>query len=77
MKRAFIVDYGVGNIGSLQNMYKRVSGVEATLTSTLNDVKPGDKVMLPGVGNFGYAMQKLEDLGLVEQLKAVVSNSEV
>jgi len=56
MKRAFIVDYGVGNIGSLQNMYKRVSGVEATLTSTLNDVKPGDKVMLPGVGNFGCAM---------------------
>ena len=77
MKRAFIVDYGVGNIGSLQNMYRRVSGVMPILTSDLTEIISGDKVLLPGVGNFGYAMQRLEELDLSEQLKAVAANPEV
>ena len=77
MKRAFIIDYGVGNIGSLQNMYRRVSGVMPILTSDLTEIESGDKVLLPGVGNFGYAMQRLEKLGLSEQLKGVVANPEV
>ena len=77
MKRAFIIDYGVGKIGSLQNMYRRVSGVMPILTSELTEIESGDKVLLPGVGNFGYAMQRLEKIGLSEQLKAEAANPEV
>ena len=42
MKRPFIIDYGVGNIGSLQNMYRCVSGVIPILTSDLTEIESGD-----------------------------------
>lgn len=65
--RISIVDYGMGNIGSLENMIKRAGG-EAELVSDPDDVMRAEKLILPGVGAFDNAMIRLKELGLVEPL---------
>ncbi len=54
-----IIDYGVGNIKSIQFAFQRL-GVEAKLTSNWEDIKASDKVIFPGVGEANYAMQQLQ-----------------
>lgn len=58
-----IVDYGVGNIHSVQRALVRV-GAEAKLTSDLEDLKRADGIVLPGVGAFAPALAKLSQNGL-------------
>lgn len=66
-----IVDYGVGNLGSILNMLKRI-GMPAKLVSTAEDLEAADKIILPGVGAFDHAMQKFNDSGMRETLDAKV-----
>lgn len=77
MVSSYIVDYGVGNIGSLQNMYRRVTGTVPQLIQNVDCVQPGDRVMLPGVGNFGFAMKRLNDLSLTDGLRQLAASKEV
>lgn len=77
MERAFIVDYGVGNIGSLKNMYRRATGTIPQLIQNVDGVEPGDRVMLPGVGNFGFAMNRLNELSLTDGLRQLAASKEV
>lgn len=58
-----IVDYGVGNIHSVQRALVRV-GAEAQLTSDLEDLMRADGIVLPGVGAFAPALAKLSQNGL-------------
>jgi len=60
-----IIDYGVGNLFSLQCSLKKI-GVEAVVTSDENVIKEADRIILPGVGAFGDAAKKLRSSGLVE-----------
>ncbi len=62
-----VVDYGAGNIGSVLNMIKRVGG-KAIATSQPAVLRSAQKILLPGVGSFDNAMQKLEQLELVQPL---------
>lgn len=62
-----IVDYGMGNLGSIQNMFKRI-GVPASITSDPAVVAQAGKVLLPGVGAFDAAMQRIDASGLREVL---------
>jgi len=62
-----IIDYGVGNLGSIQNMFKRL-GVESSITSEIIRIEAASKILLPGVGAFDAAMKKLESAGLVSVL---------
>lgn len=62
-----IVDYGMGNLGSVLNMFKKV-GAEAKITSDLNEISKAPKILLPGVGAFDTAMQKIADAGMLEVL---------
>ncbi|MCW5941735.1 MAG: imidazole glycerol phosphate synthase subunit HisH [Fimbriimonadaceae bacterium] len=62
-----IVDYGMGNLGSIRNMLLRI-GAESTITSDPADVRSAEKLILPGVGAFDRAMQNLEERGLVGPL---------
>ena len=64
-----IVDYGMGNIGSLINMFRRV-GVQSEVASDMRSIKRARKIILPGVGAFGAAMDRIDDLGLREVLRA-------
>ena len=60
-----IIDYGVGNLFSLQCSLKKI-GVEAIVTKNPDEIKSADKIILPGVGAFGDASRKLRESGLVE-----------
>lgn len=64
-----IVDYGMGNIGSLRNMFKRI-GHGTEIASTPDDVRRARKILLPGVGAFDPAMERLETSGLGEAVCA-------
>jgi len=64
-----IVDYGMGNIGSLVNMFRRI-GVQSEVASDLRAINLASKIILPGVGAFGAAMGRIDDLGLREALRA-------
>ena len=60
-----IVDYGVGNLFSLKSSLKSI-GVETIVTGNKEDIEKADKIILPGVGAFGDAAQKLRKTGLDE-----------
>lgn len=68
-----IIDYGVGNIFSLYSSFKFI-GADAVLTSDPEVIRSSDKIILPGVGAFADAAQKLRETGLgdivIEQAKA-------
>jgi len=67
-----VVDYGVGNIGSILNMLKKI-GVEAVGATTASGIASADKLILPGVGSFDRAMQKLEESGMLPALEKRVT----
>ncbi|WP_235510411.1 imidazole glycerol phosphate synthase subunit HisH [Tsuneonella troitsensis] len=62
-----IVDYGVGNLGSVRNMYRRI-GIHAEIVDTPAAMRGCAKLILPGVGSFDRAMERLETSGLREPL---------
>lgn len=64
-----IVDYGLGNLGSISNMLKAI-GEKSRITSDKEVVERADGIILPGVGAFDSGMEKLNGLGLTELLKS-------
>jgi glutamine amidotransferase len=66
-----IIDYGVGNIGSIANMLKKV-GSESVITSDPLQIKESKKIVLCGIGAFDDGMAKLERMGIIEVLKEKV-----
>jgi glutamine amidotransferase len=62
-----IVDYGMGNLGSVRNMLKRID-VPCEVTSDLDKISKAKKIILPGVGAFDTAMDYLNTLGLKQVL---------
>ncbi|MDB5339616.1 MAG: hisH [Planctomycetaceae bacterium] len=62
-----ILDYGVGNLASVSNAL-RYLGVECGVISTPAQVQQAGKLILPGVGAFGAAMENLNRLGLTDAI---------
>lgn len=62
-----IVDYRLNNLRSLENTFRRL-GHETLVTSTRQDVEAAERLVLPGVGAFGQAMENLRQLDLAEPL---------
>ena len=60
-----IVDYGVGNLFSLRSSFLSI-GVDTVVTSDPTVLHAADRIVLPGVGAFGDAAQKLRDSGLAD-----------
>ena len=60
-----IIDYGVGNLFSLQCSLNKI-GVENVVTSDVEVIKNADRIILPGVGAFGDAVKKLRESGMFE-----------
>ena len=58
-----IIDYGVGNLFSLKSSIEAI-GVESVITSDADIIKQSDHIILPGVGAFGDAIDKLRQTGL-------------
>lgn len=71
-----IVDYGVGNIQAFLNLFKRL-GFEACRADTANALSDADRLVLPGVGHFDHAMQKLNESGMRPKLEELVLGGQV
>lgn len=68
-----IVDYGMGNIGSVCNALDLLGG-RYVVSNRRQDLVDAQAIVLPGVGAFGAAMQNLRDLDLVDELTEQVMN---
>ncbi|MCM1546282.1 MAG: imidazole glycerol phosphate synthase subunit HisH [Clostridiales bacterium] len=66
-----IIDYGVGNLFSITQSLKKI-GAESVVTADKNVIERADRLILPGVGAFGDAAQKLKVSGLDFVLKSEV-----
>jgi glutamine amidotransferase len=60
-----IIDYGMGNIASVLNMFKRIGNTEVHLTKDITEIENADKILLPGVGAFDNGMLNLRASGLI------------
>ena len=67
-----IVDYGVGNLFSLQSSFAAI-GAEVTVTADKDVLEAADCIILPGVGAFEDAAKKLRSTGLDKILKALAA----
>jgi len=65
-----IVDLGFGNIGSVGFAFERL-GIAPEVTGVAEDIQAADKVVLPGVGAAGYAMEQIEGRGLAPALRGL------
>lgn len=71
-----IVDYRTGNLGSIQNILKRI-GEQSIVTSDKAEIAKAKKLILPGVGAFDTGMKNLKDLDLVDVLNQKVIEERV
>ncbi len=63
-----IINYGTGNIGSIYNMLRKI-GAEVEICSNFDEVNKCKKIIIPGVGSYDNAIEKLESSGLFECIK--------
>ena len=66
-----IVDYGMGNLRSVEKGFKKV-GVEAKVTSSAKEIDDASAVVLPGVGAFRDCIKNLTDLSLTESIAKAI-----
>ena len=66
-----LIDYGVGNIFAFQNVYKRLN-IPTKIAKTAADLDDAQKLILPGVGAFDYAMGQLNASGMRQKLDELV-----
>jgi len=62
-----IVDYGMGNLGSVLNMFRRI-GAPARITDNPGELAKASKILLPGVGAFDMAMKRISEAGFLPVL---------
>ena len=63
-----LVDYGMGNLRSVEKAFE-ARGARPKITSSISEIEKADKIILPGVGAFGQAMQELKKRKLIAPLK--------
>jgi imidazole glycerol-phosphate synthase subunit HisH len=66
-----VIDYGIGNIFSVCNAIKQIGGVPV-VSREPEIITGSDRVILPGVGAFGKAVKTLDQLNLIEPIKAFI-----
>ena len=62
-----IIDYGMGNLGSVLKSFKKVSD-DVIISSSKEEIERAEKLVLPGVGHFSNGMKRLKNLDLVDLL---------
>lgn len=66
-----IIDYGMGNLNSIKRKLTLLN-VDSIISSNINNITKADKIILPGVGHYGKAMENLQNLNLIEALNEEV-----
>ena len=69
-----IIDFGMGNLGSVYNMFKWLGYHNAIITADLEQIKASDKLVLPGVGSYKMAMDNLKNGGYLPILEQKVNH---
>lgn len=67
-----ILDYGLGNLGSIANML-RVIGEKSKITNNTGEIKAAKGIILPGVGAFDAGMQRLNETGMTDVIREQAS----
>ena len=67
-KKIVVIDYGMGNLGSIANMLKYL-GATAVISADKSVIERADKLILPGVGHFDRAMNNINQLGLLDVIR--------
>jgi imidazole glycerol-phosphate synthase subunit HisH len=63
-----IINYGLGNLGSIYNMIKKI-GFNSIISSDISEIEKADKLILPGVGAFDNGMSNLNNLNLIKLIE--------
>jgi glutamine amidotransferase len=71
-----IIDYGLGNLGSIRNMLAR-AGIQAAISDNPDVIHAASRLILPGVGHFRFGMKSLQERGLVRVLNEKVLEEHV
>lgn len=71
-----IVDYGVGNVGAVANMFSKI-GARARVASNPKELLTAQGILVPGVGHFDAGMRRLRDGGFVEPLNELVLGKKI
>ncbi|MDC1320341.1 imidazole glycerol phosphate synthase subunit HisH [Flavobacteriaceae bacterium] len=71
-----IVNYGMGNFGSVANMLKKI-GANYIITSDLDTIRNAEKLILPGVGSFDTAISRIDKMGLREIILDLAINKKI
>ncbi len=72
-----VIDYGMGNIASILNIYKRIDRRDVYLTKDPAVIRNAEKIILPGVGAFGNGMKNLHESGLIPLLNERVLKEKI
>jgi glutamine amidotransferase len=75
-KKIVIIDYGMGNLRSVFNKFRRM-GYISEISSDPDVIKKADKLILPGVGHFAKGMRNLEEKGLIDVLNDKVLHEKI
>ena len=73
MKRIGLLDYGIGNVKSIQNALIK-EGAKPVLSRDEKEILSCDALILPGVGAFGKGMENLNEMSLTELIQAFVAS---
>lgn len=73
-----IIDYGMGNLGSVKNMIKKI-GLDSLISSNIEDIEGAEKLILPGVGAFDQGIKNIRELNLIAVLneKVIAKNTPI
>ena len=71
-----IIDYGLGNLKAFSNIYKS-HNIPINFASKAEDLESATKLILPGVGSFDYAIEKLNNSGMRSKLSELVLKKKV
>ena len=66
-----IVDYGMGNLGSVLKAFQK-NNIKAMISTSIHDIEIAEKLVLPGVGHFGNGMKKLIEYNYIDILNQKV-----
>ncbi|MFA5088335.1 MAG: imidazole glycerol phosphate synthase subunit HisH [Candidatus Omnitrophota bacterium] len=69
-----IIDYGMGNLRSVQKALEKSGAANVKITQAREDLERAEKIILPGVGAMGPAMDKLRQLGLLKSITQSVKD---
>lgn len=72
-----IIDYGIGNLASVLNMFKKIGVSNVTISNDKTVIENASKLLLPGVGSFDAGMKNLEQSGLIPLLNKKILEDKI